>query len=63
MKFEAVLNGITMMSTEDIDCIPDEDQISSMIKAGYKFRIDGKIITPKKIKEFMEECEKKERNP
>ena len=60
MKFEAVLNGITMMSTEDIECVPGEDQISSMTKAGYKFKIDGKIVTSKKIKEFLEPDKKEE---
>ena len=57
MKFEAILNGKTMMSTDYIECIPNENHIISMAKAGYKFKIDDKAITQKKIKEFIEAYE------
>ena len=55
MKFETILNGRTMMSTNYIECIPPEEHIVSMAKAGYKFKIDGKIVTQKKIKEFIKD--------
>lgn len=50
MKFE-VLNdkGITVMQTETKSCIPSEDELAAMSKAGYKFRIDGKNITIRKL--------------
>lgn len=50
MKFE-VLNdkGITVMQTETKSCIPSEDELAVMNKAGYKFRIDGKNITIRKL--------------
>ena len=56
MKFEVInSNSTTLMQTETWLCIPDEDTLKSMSNAGYKFKLDGKTITTKKIKEKLEE--------
>lgn len=53
MKFEVVNDkGKTVMSCTSVSCIPDEDELSCMAKAGYKFKLDGKNATQKKIKEI-----------
>lgn len=54
MKFQVVNDkGVAVMSTEYVSCIPDDSQLTSMSKAGYKFKIDGKALSIKKIKEFV----------
>ena len=56
MKFEVInSNSTTVMQTETWACIPDEDTLKSMAKAGYKFKLDGKAITTKKLNEKLEE--------
>ncbi|MDD6022207.1 MAG: hypothetical protein PUB94_06125 [Oscillospiraceae bacterium] len=56
MKFQVVNDkGSPVMETEHISCIPDYSSLSSMSKAGYKFKVDGKIINLKKIKEMTSE--------
>ena len=59
MKFE-VFNDKDerAMYTEHISCIPDKDILSSMLKVGYKFKLNGKAITIKKLNEQLKEnCE------
>lgn len=56
MKFEVVSDrGVTVMQTEMKSCIPDEEQLSCMNKAGYKFKLNGKNVTLKRLKEFQKE--------
>lgn len=56
MKFKVVnREGRAVMSTEYIECIPDEEQLKSMAKVGYKFKIDEKTVSVKKIKELIQE--------
>ena len=56
MKFEVINDkGITVMQTTTKSCIPDEEQLSYMSKAGYKFKLGGKVVTLKKIKEYQKE--------
>ena len=38
------------MRTEYKSCMPTDSQLSSMIKAGYKFKIDGKTVSLKQVK-------------
>lgn len=53
MKFEVVNDrGRTIMSCTTASCVPDDEQLSSMAKAGYKFKIDGKTVNIKKVKEI-----------
>ena len=56
MKFEVVNNkNKTVMSTTSTSCIYDKDILNSMSKAGYKFKLDGKAISLKKLNEKLKE--------
>lgn len=56
MKFEIInSNSVVLMQTKSWLCIPDEDTLKLMLKADYKFKLDGKIITTKKLKEKLKE--------
>lgn len=54
MKFE-VLNSKqkVVMYTTDISCIPNKDTLNAMLNAGYKFKLDGEILSKKAISEFI----------
>lgn len=59
LKFEVVNDkNITVMSTTSSTCIPNESQINSMLNAGYKIRVNNKIIAKKKLNEFIKEVKK-----
>ena len=53
MKFE-ILNdkNKVVMTTTSASCIPDRNTLNIMSKGGYKFKMDGKSITLKKLKEI-----------
>ena len=54
MKFEIInTENKTVMNTTSVSCIPDKDSLISMSKSGYKFKIDGKILSTKKIIEQL----------
>ena len=56
MYFEVINDkNKTIMNTEILSCIPDKNTLDSISKAGYRFRLDGKIITVKKLKEQLKE--------
>lgn len=56
MKFEVINDkNKTVMSTTSLSCIPNKNELNSMSKAGYKFKIDGKAITIKKLNEKLKE--------
>lgn len=55
MLFQVVNDkGVPVMRTERASCIPDDSQLSSMSKVGYKFKIDGKAASIKKVKEVRD---------
>lgn len=55
MKFQVINDkGIGVMETHFASCMPDGAQLASMSKAGYKFKIDGKAVSIKKIKEVRD---------
>ena len=55
MLFQIVNDkGVPVMRTEHASCIPDDSQLASMSKVGYKFKIDGKAASIKKIKEVRD---------
>lgn len=63
MKFEVINNeSTTLMQTTTWLCVPDEDTLKSMSKAGYRFKLDGKAITVKKLNEKLEEIGDGENN-
>jgi hypothetical protein len=47
--------GKAVMSTSYIECFPSISQIASMVQNGYKFRLNGKIISKKALEEFIRE--------
>ncbi len=54
IKFEIINEkGVAVMTTEHMSCIPDNDQLCHMSKAGFKFRIDGKNASVKRINEAV----------
>lgn len=58
MKFEVINDkSNTVMSTKSITCIPDKDMLSSLSKAGHRFKLDGKIITIKRLIEKIKEID------
>ena len=54
MKFE-VINpfGKIVMHTEYEECIPDKKQVEQMLKAGYKFKLNGKNLNRKELNNFL----------
>jgi len=59
MLFEVIdPSGKGVMCTNYVSCIPNANQLSSMTSAGYKFKIDGKNITKKKLLEYVDENSK-----
>lgn len=63
MKFEVINDkNKTVMRTPSPHCIPDKDILTLMSKAGYKFKLDGRIITIKKLNEMLKELKDAEDN-
>lgn len=55
MKFQVINDkGIDVMETHFASCMPDDAQLASMSKAGYKFKINGKAASIKKVKEVRD---------
>lgn len=53
MRFEIVNDeGTVVIYTDYKSCIPSGDQLSSMMKIGFKFRVDGKIVSKKRVEEM-----------
>lgn len=57
IKFE-VLNSRNqvVMVTNCEECVPTEDELESMHEGNYKFKINNKIVSLKKAKEFAQKC-------
>ena len=54
MKFEAINSqNKVVMNTKYEERVPDKEQCEHMLKVGYKFRLDDKILTKKKLDEFL----------
>ena len=63
MNFEVINDkNKVVMHTSDMTCIPDKDVLSLMTKAGYKFRLNGKATTIKKLNEQLKELDDGEHN-
>lgn len=43
----------TVMFTEEKECIYENDILKLMFNAGYKFKLNGKSITLKSLKDFI----------
>lgn len=56
MKFEVVnMYGKTVMHTSQEKCIPDKNERNLLYAAGYRFKLNGKTITKKKLEEELKE--------
>lgn len=54
MKFEVISPfGKTVASTEYEERVPNRSQVDAMLKAGYKFKLNGKHINRKELNEFL----------
>lgn len=53
MTFQIINDkGQVVMTTTSINCGPNEDTLESMSKAGYKFKVDDKLVAKKKAIEI-----------
>ena len=56
MKFQVInKDNDVVMTTNYTECIPTEKELSSMSRAGYKFKENNKIISLKKALEIKKE--------
>ncbi len=58
MEFQVMLNGVGKMSTASWECVPDNALLTTMKKAGYSFKLDGKAIAIPKIEELRKQNNK-----
>ena len=42
MLFEVLMGGKVKASTEHLDCVPTQEILRDMERAGYSFRLNGK---------------------
>ena len=47
--------GIRLFYTSSKECLPPKEQINLMSQVGYKFKLDGKAMTSKKLIEQLKE--------
>ena len=63
MKFEVINDkNKVVMHTEYTSCLPNKETLSLMAKAGYKFKLDNKAITIKKLNEWLKGVENEKNN-
>ena len=54
MKFEVInSNGHVVMNTDMIECVPALDELNAMSNAGYRYKVDGKIVAKSKVIEAI----------
>lgn len=46
--------GQKLMTTYYPKCLPSDSELDSMASAEYKFKVDGKIVSKKKVKEIRD---------
>ena len=58
MRFEVINDrNKTVMQTAHMSCIPDKELLNAMSKAGYKFKLNGKMTTIKKLSDKIKEVD------
>lgn len=57
MLFEIVREKQVLMGTDYVSCIYDKETLSSMSKAGYKFKLKGRIASADAVNKFVKENE------
>lgn len=56
MLFEVIdPSGLGMMRCNSQECIPEVRTLTSMTSAGFKFKLNGKIISLKKLKDLLKQ--------
>ena len=56
LKFEVVDDkNKTVYFTHTISGIPQKEHLSAMSNAGYKFKIDGRVVSKKRIEEMLKQ--------
>lgn len=54
MKFEVVnKDGQVVMWTDSIDCIPTSDELDVIASSGYRYKIDGKVVSKSRVNEAV----------
>ena len=60
MEFEVFnRDGIPLMKTKSVECIPDENSITTMLNSGYKIKLNGRPTTKKLIQEYIKKEKEK----
>jgi hypothetical protein len=44
--------GRRLFYTSSEECLPSKEQTNSMLNAGYKFKLDGKILSKRAVSEL-----------
>lgn len=52
--FEVCRDGVALMSTPSVDAIYDKETLSSMKRAGYTFKLNGKAASLDTVLKFVE---------
>ena len=56
MKFEVINNqNQVIMHTEFSSCIPSKEILDAVVKAGYKIRLNGKVLSNRTLNKQLEE--------
>ena len=56
MKFEVINNqNQVIMHTEFSSCIPNKEILDLIVKAGYKIRLNGKVLSNRTLNKQLEE--------
>ena len=54
MKFDVInKDGQVVMTTDSIECVPTPDELDAMSSAGYRYKVDGKIVAKSKVLEAV----------
>lgn len=55
--------GKVVMYTDHQECLPDEVQLTELASAGYKFRLNGKVVSSTKMKDYLQSIKKPKKQP
>ena len=47
--------NVRVFVTNSKGCLPEEEHVKAMLKNGYKFKLDGKLLSKKAIIEIYKE--------
>lgn len=61
MQFEVVMFGKVYFSTDRWDFVYDYEILEAISSGGYDLKIDGKVVTPKKIENMRNPIPKEQK--